>query len=136
GRNKRIVFLDTLLAKLDPPEIEAVLAHELGHFRLNHIRSRLVASALLSLAGLGLLSVLASHDGFYAALRVPTPSAHAALLLFVVCAPAFTFFGTPLAAWWSRRHELEADDFAVAHTSARDLASALVKLYRDNAANL
>ncbi len=136
GRNKRIVFLDTLLAKLDPPEIEAVLAHELGHFRLNHVRSRLVASALLSLAGLGLLAVLAADDGFYAALGVPTPSAHAALLLFIVCAPAFTFFGTPLAAWWSRRHELEADDFAVEHTSARALAAALVKLYRDNAANL
>src|SRR5690606_5800216 len=136
GRHKRIVFLDTLLAKLDPPEIEAVLAHELGHFRLNHVRHRLVASALLSLAGLALLAALAPHPAFYAALGVPTPSAHAALLLFVICAPAFTFFGTPLAAWWSRKHELEADDFAVEHTSARDLASALVKLYRDNAANL
>lgn len=136
GRNKRIVFLDTLLAKLDPPEIEAVLAHELGHFRLNHIRRRLVASALLSLAGLGVLAALASHEAFYTALGVPTPSAHAALLLFVICTPAFTFFGTPLAAWWSRRHELEADDFAVKHTSARDLAGALIKLYRDNAANL
>jgi STE24 endopeptidase len=136
GRSKRIVFLDTLLTKLDPPEIEAVLAHELGHFRLKHIRRRLLASSLLSLAGLALLGVLAANDGFYAALGVPAPSAHAALLLFVVCTPAFTFFGTPLAAWWSRRHELEADDFAVRHTSARDLAGALVKLYRDNAANL
>src|SRR5690606_16601590 len=136
GRSKRIVFLDTLLTKLDPPEIEAVLAHELGHFRLKHIRRRLLASSLLSLAGLALLGVFAANPAFYAALGVPTPSAHAALLLFVICTPAFTFFGTPLSAWWSRRHELEADDFAVKHTSARDLAGALVKLYRDNAANL
>ena len=136
GRHKRIVFLDTLLAKLDPPEIEAVLAHELGHFRLNHVRRRLVASALLSLGGLAVLAALSAHDGFYAALGVPTPSPHAALLLFVICTPAFTFFAAPLTAWWSRRHELEADDFAVEHTSARDLAGALVKLYRDNAANL
>jgi STE24 endopeptidase len=136
GRHKRVVFLDTLLAKLDPPEVEAVLAHELGHFRLNHVRRRLVVSALASLAGLAVLAWLARHEAFYVALGVPIPSAHAALLLFVIAAPAFTFFVTPLAAWWSRRHEIEADDFAVAHTSARNLAGALIKLYRDNAANL
>lgn len=136
GRHKRIVFLDTLLEKLDPSEVEAVLAHELGHFRLNHVRRRLMVSALLSLAGLAVLAWLAQHDAFYTALGVPTPSPHAALLLFVIGAPAFMFFATPLGAWWSRRHELEADDFAVRHTSARHLAGALVKLYRDNAANL
>ncbi len=136
GRHKRIVFLDTLLTKLDPPEIEAVLAHELGHFRLQHISRRLIASALIALAGLALLGYLAAQPSFYSSLGVPTPSPHAALLLFIVCAPAFTFFATPLGAWWSRRHELEADDFAVEHTSARELANALVKLYRDNAANL
>src|SRR5690606_38787997 len=118
------------------PEIEAVLAHELGHFRLNHVRRRFLLSALLSLGGLAVLAWLARQGGFYAALGVPVPSAHAALLLFVVGAPAFTFFATPLAAWWARRHEREAEDFAVQQTGARPLARALVKLYRDNAANL
>jgi STE24 endopeptidase len=112
------------------------MTHELGHFRLNHVRRRLGASALLSLAGLALLAGLTPHDELYAALGVAVPSAHAALLLFMICAPAFTFFGAPLAAWWSRRHELEADDFAVEQTSARDLEAALIKLYRDNAASL
>jgi STE24 endopeptidase len=136
GRNKRIVFFDTLLSRIDGEEIEAVLAHELGHFRLHHVRQRLVASSVSLLAGLALLGWLAAQPGFFSALGVPSGSAAMALVLFVVTVPVFTFFTTPLEAWWSRRHEREADDFAVAHSNAERLAAALVKLYRDNASTL
>lgn len=136
GRNKRIVFFDTLLSRIDGDEIEAVLAHELGHFRLHHVRQRLVVSSVSLLAGLALLGWLAAQPGFYSALGVPSGSAAMALVLFVVTVPVFTFFATPLEAWWSRRHEREADDFAVAHSNAERLAGALVKLYRDNASTL
>jgi STE24 endopeptidase len=136
GRNKRIVFFDTLLARIDPDEIEAVLAHELGHFRLHHVRQRIAVSGLSMLAGLALLGWLARQPGFYTALGVAVPAPAMALLLFLVVVPVFTYFATPLEAWWSRRHEREADDFAVRHASAERLAAALVKLYRDNAATL
>ncbi len=136
GRNKRIVFFDTLLAELDPPEIEAVLAHELGHFRLRHVRSRLLASVAGMFVGFALLGTLAASPRFYHVLGVPRPSAHAALLLFAFAAPAVLFFITPLGSLWSRRHEFEADRFAARHASAADLASALVKLYRSNASTL
>jgi STE24 endopeptidase len=136
GRNKRIVFFDTLLERIDVDEIEAVLAHELGHFRLHHVRQRLALSGLSMLAGLALLGWLARQRAFYAALGVAAPSAAMALLLFLVVVPVFTYFATPLEAWWSRRHEREADDFAVRHASADRLAAALIKLYRDNAATL
>jgi STE24 endopeptidase len=136
GRNKRIVFFDTLLSRIEAPEIEAVLAHELGHFRLHHVRQRLVASVLLTFGGLALLAWLARQPGFYGALGVPVPSAAMALLLFIVAIPAFTFFLTPVMSWWSRRHEREADDFAAEHADAAKLAAALVKLFRDNAATL
>ncbi len=136
GRNKRIVFFDTLLERIDPEEIEAVLAHELGHFRLHHVRQRLAVSGLSILAGLALLGWLARQPAFYAALGVAAPSPAMALLLFLVVVPVFTYFATPLEAWWSRRHEREADDFAVRYASADRLAAALVKLYRDNAATL
>jgi STE24 endopeptidase len=136
GRNKRIVFFDTLLARLSAAEIEAVLAHELGHFRLHHVRQRLALSALGSLAGFALLAWLAGQAEFYSALGVPTPSTHAALLLFMMAGPVVTFFATPLAASWSRRQELEADDFAARHSDARALAAALVQLYRSNATAL
>jgi STE24 endopeptidase len=136
GRHKRIVFFDTLLERLAPPEIEAVLAHELGHFRLRHVRQHLLASAATSLGGLALLASLARQRWFYSALGVPIPSVHAALLLFILVVPAFLFFVTPIAALWSRRHELAADRFAAEHASAADLAAALVKLYRDNATTL
>ncbi len=119
GRNKRIVFFDTLLARIDGDEIEAVLAHELGHFRLHHVRQRLAVSAVSMLAGLALLGWLARQPGFYTALGVPAASPAMALLLFAVVVPVFMFFATPLEAWWSRRHEREADDFAV-RTRARD----------------
>lgn len=136
GRNKRIVFFDTLVERLQATEIEAVLAHELGHFRLHHVRSRLILSLLFGLGGLALLGVLAAWPQFYMALGVSQPSAHAALLLFVLVLPSFTFFLTPVGAWWSRKHEFEADEFAAKFSDARELAEALVKLYRDNATTL
>jgi STE24 endopeptidase len=136
GRNKRIVFFDTLLERLAPPEIEAVLAHELGHFKLKHVRARLLLSIASTFLGLALLGWLKQRPEFYAALGVPTPSTHAALLLFVLAVPACTFFITPLASWWSRRHEFEADAFATRTANAAELASALVKLNRDNASTL
>jgi STE24 endopeptidase len=136
GRHKRIVFFDTLLERLEHPEVEAVLAHELGHFRLRHVRQRLALSVATSFAGLAVLGWLAAQPGFYRALGVPRPSTYAALLLFVLAVPAFTFFVTPLAASWSRRHEFEADAFATRYASASELAAALVKLHRDNASTL
>ncbi len=136
GRHKRIVFFDTLLERLAHPEVEAVLAHELGHFRLKHVRKRLLLSIVLTGAGLALLGWLTRQSGFYGALGVPVPSTHAALLLFVLVVPAFTFFITPLSSLWSRRHEFEADDFARQNADAGELAAALVKLHRDNASTL
>ncbi|HXY98077.1 MAG TPA: M48 family metallopeptidase [Steroidobacteraceae bacterium] len=136
GRHKRIVFFDTLLETLGHGEVEAVLAHELGHFRLKHVRKRLLVSVAAAFAGLALLGWLAGQAGFYHALGVPTPSPHAALLLFMLAVPAFAFFITPLASLWSRRHEFAADEFARAHASAAELAAALVKLHRDNASTL
>jgi STE24 endopeptidase len=136
GRNKRIVFFDTLLERVEPAEIEAVLAHELGHFRLRHITQRLLLSMLATFVGLAALAWLARQPEFYSALGVPVASPAAALLLFMVAVPVFLFFTTPLGSWWSRRHERQADDFAARYSDAGQLASALVKLYRDNAAAL
>jgi len=136
GRHKRIVFFDTLLERLGHPEVEAVLAHELGHLRLHHVRQRLIVMLVGGLLALALLGWLARQPQFYAALGVDTPSPHAALLLFLLATPVFTYFLTPLAAWWSRRHEFEADRFAASHADADALAEALVSLYRDNATTL
>jgi len=136
GRQKRIVFFDTLLQQLAAAEIEAVLAHELGHFRLRHVRHRLIVSFVVMLVGFALLGWLAGKPDFYRALGVPTPSAHAALILFAMAVPVVTFFTTPLSSLWSRRHEFAADRFASQNASAQQLASALVKLYRDNASTL
>ena len=135
GRHKRIVFFDTLLARIDPPEIEAVLAHELGHYRLHHVRQRLIGSALGALAGLALLGWLAGRPDFYAAFGC-AESAPMALLLFMFVVPPFAYFATPAGAWWSRRQERAADDFAVLHSSGAALITALTKLYRDNASTL
>jgi len=136
GRNKRIVFFDTLLARLTHSEVEAVLAHELGHFKLKHVRKRLLVTLAGSLGALALLGWLTAQTPFYTAFGVQMPSSHAALLLFMFVTPAFGFFATPLGSLWSRRHEFEADAFAARHASAADLATALVKLYRDNATTL
>jgi STE24 endopeptidase len=136
GRHKRIVFFDTLVERLQAAEVEAVLAHELGHFRLHHVRRRLILSLIVGLGGLALLGVLARWPDFYSAFGIAMPSSHTALLLFMFVLPAFTFFLTPLGAWWSRKHEFEADEFAARFADARHLAEALVKLYRDNATTL
>jgi STE24 endopeptidase len=136
GNNKRIVFFDTLLERLAHPEVEAVLAHELGHFSLKHVRKRLLVSIATTFVALAILGWLTHQQTFYTALGVPTPSTHAALLLFILASPFFTFFISPLSAIWSRRHEFEADRFATQHANASELAAALVKLYRDNASTL
>ena len=136
GNNKRIVFFDTLLDRLAHPEVEAVLAHELGHFSLKHVRKRLLLSIATTFVALAVLGWLTTQQTFYTALGVSTPSTHAALLLFILAAPFFTFFITPLSSRWSRRHEFEADAFATQHANATELADALVKLYRDNASTL
>jgi STE24 endopeptidase len=136
GQHKRIVLYDTLVERLVPGEVEAVLAHELGHFRLHHIRQRLALGFGGALVGFAVLGRAALEPACYAALGVPRPSAHAALALFALVVPVFTFVLAPLASWWSRRHEYQADRFAAAHADGRLLASALVKLYRDNAATL
>ena len=140
GAAKRVVFYDTLLARLTPEEVDAVLAHELGHFRHRHIIQRIVTMFALSLAGFALLGWLSSQIWFYTGLGVRPSLAGGndalALLLFMMAAPLFTFFISPLMAAVSRTHEFEADAFAMAQTDGRDLASALLKLYEDNASTL
>ena len=136
GSNKRIVFFDTLMEKLDGAEIEAVLAHELGHFRLKHVLQRLVLTAMLGLAALALLGWFADQDWFYTGMGVPAPSNYAALLLFTLLLPPFAFFFEPLASAWSRRHEFQADAYARKQADGGALVRALVKLYRDNASTL
>lgn len=136
GKNKRIVFYDTLLETLSEDEVEAVLAHELGHFKRRHINKSLAISAVVSAAGFALLAWLMRSDWFYTSLGVETPSMHAALLLFMMIMPAFTYFISPLFTALSRKHEFEADEFAHSNSDYRALISALVNLYRDNASTL
>ncbi|MEJ2310175.1 MAG: M48 family metallopeptidase [Gammaproteobacteria bacterium] len=136
GRTRRIVFFDTLLKQLSPAQVEAVLAHELGHFRRRHILKGLLLSLCMSLAGFAILAWLMQQSWFFTGLGVSEPSSHMALLLFVLVSPLFTFFIGPLLAWYSRRHEFEADAFAAAHSDAESLVSALVNLYRENASSL
>jgi STE24 endopeptidase len=140
GAAKRVVFFDTLLQRLTPGEVEAVLAHELGHFKRRHVWKRLVGIFGMSLAGLALLGWLAGQSGFYAGLGVApnlaAPNDALALLLFMMVLPSFTFFVSPLLAQVSRQHEFEADAYACAQSDGRDLATALLKLHEDNAATL
>lgn len=136
GRSKRIVFFDTLLSRLQPTEIEAVLAHELGHFSHRHVVKRIVLMFGLSLAGLWLLGQLVDAPWFYEGLGVPARNTALALILFFLAIPVFTFPLSPVMSLLSRRHEFEADAYAARHASADDLARALVKLYEDNAATL
>jgi STE24 endopeptidase len=136
GAGKRIVLFDTLVNRLEPAEVEAVLAHELGHYKLHHIVKMLVLSAALSLAGLFVLGLLIEEPWFYSGLGVRTPGTAAALALFLLVVPEFTFFLHPLTSLYSRRREYEADAYARLHADARDLVQALVKLYKDNAATL
>ena len=147
GKAKRVVFYDTLLKQLSPGEVEAVLAHELGHFKHKHITRRLVGMFAISLAGFALLGWLSTRTWFYTGLGVQpnlmlpgvpgaAPNDALALLLFLLAAPVFTLFVTPVLAQLSRRHEFQADAYAAAQSSGDDLASALLKLYEDNASTL
>ncbi len=136
GRAKRIVFFDTLLDKLAPGEVEAVLAHELGHFKHRHVWKRIAVMAALSLALLWLLGQLIDQPWFYAGLNVGAGSTAMALILFSLVMPVFAFPFGPLMSWLSRRHEFEADAYAAQQASAGALITALVKLYRENAATL
>jgi STE24 endopeptidase len=140
GKAKRIVFFDTLIERLNPEEIEAVLAHELGHFKRQHIRKRLIQSFALSFLVLGLLGWISTKPWFYLGLGVMPDlngyNAGLALALFMLVMPVFGFFLTPINSMGSRKHEYEADTFAAEKSSAHDLITALVKLYQDNAATL
>ena len=146
GAAKRVVFFDTLLEQLTPPEVEAVLAHELGHFKHKHIVQRIAGLFAFSLIGLALLGWLAGQPWFYAGLGVTpnlppqlggaVPNHALALLLFMLAVPLFTFFLSPLMAQLSRKHEFEADAYAASQANAQDLSNALVKLYKDNASTL
>ncbi len=136
GANKRIVFFDTLIDELSYDEIEAVLAHELGHFKCNHIKKRITVLGSVFLIGLGLLGWLINEPWFYNGLGVSIESTYMALVLFVVASPAFTFFLQPLFSSISRKHEFEADDFAADQAQTENLITALVNLYRENANTL
>lgn len=140
GAAKRVVFYDTLLKQLSPGEVDAVLAHELGHFKHKHIIQRMVSMFAVSLAGFALLGWLSTQAWFYTGLGV-RPSMNGAndalaLLLFMQVVPLFSFFVSPLFAQLSRKHEFEADAYAMSQTDRRDLQSALLKLYKDNASTL
>jgi len=144
GASKRVVFYDTLLRQLEPGEVEAVLAHELGHFRHRHVLKRIASLFALSFAGFALLGWLATRPWFYAGLGVTpnlgagtgAPNDALALLLFLLVVPVFSFFVAPVLAQLSRKHEFEADAYAISQTSGSSLAQALLKLYKDNASTL
>ena len=136
GSSKRVVFFDTLLDKLNADEIEAVLAHELGHFKHHHVIKRIAMMFIISLVGLALLGWLINQSWFYAGLGVNQPSDYMALILFLLVSPTFLFFLRPIMASYSRKNEFEADDYAAKHADAKYLVDALVKLYRENASTL
>ncbi|CAC9539927.1 Uncharacterized integral membrane endopeptidase Bmul_2226 [uncultured Gammaproteobacteria bacterium] len=136
GKNKRIVFFDTLLKGMEDHEVEAILAHELGHFHHKHIRKHMITSFSISLLGLALLGYLINQPWFFNGLGIENSSNHTALILFMLVMPVFSFFIAPISNALSRKHEFEADAFAAKHTNANDLVSSLVKLYRDNASTL
>ena len=136
GNNKRIVFYDTLLESLSEDEVEAVLAHELGHFKRNHIKKSMLLSIVMTLGGFALLAWLMNSPWFYSSLGIEHPSTHTALLLFMFIMPVFTYFISPLFSALSRKHEFEADDFAKQQSDAQALVTALVNMYRENASTL
>jgi len=136
GANKRIVFFDTLVDDLSHEEIEAVLAHELGHFKCNHVKKRIVMLGAVFFTGLVILGWLIDLPWFYQGLGVSTPSTYMALTLFMLVSPVFTFFLQPLFSYISRQHEFEADDFAAGQAHTDNLINALVKLYKENANTL
>ena len=136
GKSKRIVFFDTLLEKLTGKEIEAVLAHELGHFHHNHVKKRIILMFIVSFVGLYVLGLLKESPWFYEGLGVSTMTNANALLLFLLVSPLFVFFIRPVMAYYSRLNEFEADQYACKFSKAADLKQSLVKLYRDNASTL
>ena len=136
GKNKRIVFFDTLLESLSPMQVEAVLAHELGHFKHKHVLKGLIVSLTTTLIGFAVLAWLMKQNWFYSGLGVEHSSTYMALLLFMLVSPAFTFLLGPIMSWWSRKHEFEADAFAAKQSSAKELISSLVSLYKENASTL
>ena len=136
GKTKRIVFFDTLLKGLSPKQVEAVLAHELGHFKHKHVFKGMLASMSMTLVGFAVLAWLMKQEWFYTALGVQQSSTYMALLLFILVSPAFTFFIGPIMSRWSRKHEFEADAFAAQQSDAGELISALVGLYKKNAGTL
>ncbi len=136
GKTKRIVFFDTLLKHLSPTQVEAVLAHELGHFKRKHVLKGMIASMTMTLIGFAILAWLMNQAWFYTAFGIEQPSTYMALILFMLVSPAFTFFIGPIMARWSRKHEFEADEFAAKESDANELISALVSLYKKNAGTL
>ena len=136
GSSKRVVFFDTLLERLNTEEIEAVLAHELGHFKHHHVIKRIAMIFFISFLGLALLGWLINQPWFFQGLGVTSESNHMALILFMLVSPVFLFLIRPFMASYSRKNEFEADDYAAKNANATDLIEALVKLYRDNASTL
>jgi len=136
GATKRIVLFDTLIQRLQPEEVEAVLAHELGHFKLRHVVKSMLIGWLTIFALMSALGALVDSPWFYNGLGIQTPSLAIALLLFILVTPIFLYFVQPVAKIFSRKNEFEADEFATQHANAKDLISALVKLYHDNASTL
>jgi len=136
GKNKRIVFYDTLLESLNDDELEAVLAHELGHFKRKHIVKGMLITIVTTLIALGILAWLMKAEWFYTSLGVSTPSTYMALLLFSIAAPVFTFLLSPLMSMFSRKNEFEADEFAAQQSDAKHLIQALVNMYKENASTL
>ena len=136
GKNKRIVFFDTLLKGMEDKEIEAILAHELGHFHHKHNRQRIFSSLIFFFISFALLGYLINQTWFYNGLGISEPSSHTALILFSFALPVFSFFITPLSNLISRKHEFQADAFAANHTDANDLISSLIKLYKENSSSL
>ncbi len=136
GESKRIVFFDTLLKDMSHDEIEAILAHELGHFHHKHIRKNIVSTFLMTLIGLALLGYLIDQEWFFSGLGITEVNNHNALIVFTMVAPVFTFLISPISNMLSRKHEFEADNFAATHTDAKNLISSLIKLYKENASTL
>ncbi len=136
GKTKRIVFFDTLIKSLDDEELEAVLAHELGHFKCKHVIKMLIASSMMTLISFAILGWLITQDWFFSGLGVDTHSNAAALLLFMLVSPVFTIFMQPISAYFQRKFEFEADDFASQNAKASKMITGLVKLYEENASTL
>ena len=132
GKNKRIVFFDNLLESLNANEVEAVLAHELGHFKKKHITKRIYMMGAMTLAGFAVCGYLMNQQWFYTGLGISTPSIYMALMLFMLVSSIFMFPFSPLGSLLSRKHEYEADNFAAEQANAQHLIDALVKLYKEN----